>query len=318
MAALVINAKGEIVAENSESADLLAPFDRGDTVPLTVDAAVARVQRTRLSEVVELHLPGSEERLQISVSAIGTAGTADSSFALITILRPEQAPARTQAYQQLVSALGHELRTPLTAIMGHTEIMGSCQIEEEALWRRSLDFVTAEVERLSRLVEDLLYLSRLDLAPPYLRPANLRLVAEEAISTVFDSAEDHKVSLVLQASGRLPRVLADPDRIRQVFLNLLDNAIKYAPDSTVTVRLEPTEEAIKVEVSDNGPGVELDDLDHLFKPLYRGRHHKATPGTGMGLAIVRSILDQHKAAIHVDSEPDRGTRFTFSLPLAAA
>lgn len=314
-AALVVDAGGEICAQNEAAAGALASFGRGDTVPLTIDAAVGRVIQSGAPETVELHRPGSDEPLQVAVAPLGMGETA-VPHTLVIIQSTPLPPERALVYQQLISAIAHELRTPLTAVMGHTEIIGSCAIEEEALWRRSLAFVTAEVERLARLVEDLLHLSRLDLAASLLRPTNLRLIAEEALSTLFDKAEAQNITLILQAANTIPRVQADPDRIRQVFLNLIDNAIKYAPDSTVTIQLIAQKQTVQVEVRDTGPGIPNDELNHLFEPFYRGRQVGAIPGTGLGLTIVKSILDQHQAPIQVDSEVNNGTRFTFALPVA--
>jgi len=109
-------------------------------------------------------------------------------------------------------------------------------------------------------------------------------------------------------------VLADPDRIKQVFINLLDNSIKYAPGSNVTVRLTPEDEIVKVEISDNGPGIPAEDLPYIFEPFRRGKQTAArSKGTGLGLTIIRTILEQHQAPISVKSEVGIGTTFTFSL-----
>jgi len=314
-AALTCDAGGNILAHNKDADQFLTAYDRGDTVPLAVDAAVGRVIRTQIAESLELLRPGSEQRVHVSIAPLAGEETAVSQ-AIILFNHPAAAPQQLQIYQQLISAIGHELRTPLTAIMGHADIIGSCQIDEEALWRRSLTFVTAEVERLARLVEDLLHLSRLDFSPPRLRPTNLRLVAEEAVSTLFDTAQAQNVSLALQTANRLPRVSADPDRLRQVFLNLLDNAIKYAPGSTVTIHLELADDGLRTTISDTGPGISPDEMNHIFEPLFRGSHTAATPGTGLGLTIVQTILAQHDTAIHVQSQLDDGATFTFLLPLA--
>jgi two-component system phosphate regulon sensor histidine kinase PhoR len=182
--------------------------------------------------------------------------------------------------------------------MGHVEILNNCQIEEETLWRRSLGFVASETERLARLVEDLLSLSRLDRAPLHLQSVNLRLAAEEAISALFEAAERNNVSLILKTPAELPRVRADSG-------------------STVTVQLEANGGLGHVQVSDTGPGISTEDLPHLFEPFYRReRTAPGTSGIGLGLTIVHSILNQHNAPIRVHSLPGQGTTFAFSLPLA--
>jgi signal transduction histidine kinase len=156
-----------------------------------------------------------------------------------------------------------------------------------------------------------------------LRTINLRAVVESALSRLFDSAEAAGLTITLDAPASLPRVRADPDRLEQALLNLLDNAIKYTPTGgAVTVRLASEGGYMCVEVSDTGPGIPPEDLPHLFEPLYRAESVRSLPGTGLGLTIVRAILDQHGAAISVRSAPvpqggtPGGTTFTFRLPVA--
>jgi two-component system phosphate regulon sensor histidine kinase PhoR len=214
--------------------------------------------------------------------------------------------------------MAHELRTPLTAILGHVDILDSCDpARDEVLWRRSRDFVASEAQRLARLVEDLLTLSRLDLAPIQHRPVNLRAVAEEAISALFEAAEERAIGLALQSTPSLPRVLGDRDRLQQVFVNLLDNAIKYTdPGGQVAVHLTAQEEEIQVKVRDNGAGIAPEDLDHVFEPFFRGQDVRGVPGTGLGLTIVRTILEQHGSTIEVESVVRQGTTFRFDLSYA--
>jgi two-component system phosphate regulon sensor histidine kinase PhoR len=238
---------------------------------------------------------------------------------LIVIRESNAGGVDAQVYRRLMQTIGHELRTPLTAIMGHSDILSSCSIEEEAMWRRSQQFIARESERLARLVEDLLTLSRLDRAAASLTPVNLRAVAEEAISAVWQSAEDGGVTLALQAPEGLPRVRGDADRLRQVFVNLLDNGVKYTPDGgQVVVRLTPEESIVHAEVSDTGMGIAENDLPHIFDPLFRSDQaaHVAT-GTELGLTIVQAILAQHGADVRVHSEPRQGTTFSFDIFVAA-
>jgi two-component system phosphate regulon sensor histidine kinase PhoR len=314
LAALVLDADARIIAQNSLAAQWLKAGGQVKELPLAVDAAVGRVIRSRLAERLELAGPGNPGlRLQVSISPMDVDEHATG--ALVLAADPGAGARNTEMYQRLTGLIAHELRTPLTAIMGHVEILNSARMDEADLWRRSLGFVAGETERLARLVEDLLSLSRLDRVPVQTQPMNVRAAAEAALSELFEAAERKGVSLVLQAPPELPRVLADPDRIRQVFLNLLDNAIKYAPASTVTVRLTPEDAAVKVEITDTGPGIPSADLPHIFEPFYRSE--RAAPGArgaGLGLTLVRLILDQHNAPIRAHSLPDQETTFVFSLP----
>jgi two-component system phosphate regulon sensor histidine kinase PhoR len=315
-AAMTTDSDAHITTQNSSAVQLLRELKFDSDLPLTVDAAIGRVIRSGMTETMEIAPSGiPARRVQVTVAPLRTSATEPEALVLFTDLSSRS--NREEVYQRLTSTIAHELRTPLTAIMGHVDILNSCQIDEEALWRRSVGFVGGETERLARLVEDLLSLSRLDRIPLYLQPVNLRIAAEEAISALFDAAEQNHIVPIFQAPTDLPRVLADPDRIRQVFLNLLDNAIKYAPHSTVTIRLTPETGIVQVEVEDSGPGIPPQDLPHIFEPFRRGE--QVTPGsrgTGLGLTIVRAILDQHQAPISVRSELQQGTTFRFSLPVA--
>lgn len=314
--AFTTDGESRVLVQNSPAIQLLRELKWESTLPLMMEAGIGRVVHSGIAESMEI--ASSEKpvrRVQVTIAPLRAAGMDTES--LILLNDPSAGTNRADVNQRLVSTIAHEVRTPLTAIMGHVEILNSCGIDEESLWRRSLGFVSSETERLARLIEDLLSLSRLDRISLHLRPVNLHVAAEEAISALFDSAERNNVTSVIQAPTELPRVLADPDRIRQVFLNLLDNAIKYAPGSTITVRLMPETERVRVEVNDTGPGIQQEDLQYVFEPFWRGEQvASSSRGTGLGLTIIRAILDQHQAPISVQSEFGQGTTFSFSLPFA--
>jgi len=312
-AAITLDSEATVITHNTLATKLMDELNWSINLPTALDAAVGRVIRSFVTETMEIASQGKPvHRVQVTIAPLRTAG--QRAEALLLFNTQSAGSNRAEVYQRLMGSMAHELRTPLTAITGHVDIMNSCRFDEEALWRRSLGFVEAETQRLVRLVEDFLSLSRLDRMSLRRQPINLHVAVEEAISAVFDAAEQNKVVPILQAPTDIPLVLADPDRLKQVFLNLLDNAIKYAPGSSLTVRLTPEEGFVKVEVSDNGPGISPEDLPYVFEPFRRGK--QAAPGskgTGLGLTIVRAILDQHQAPIGVRSETGIGTTFTFSL-----
>jgi two-component system phosphate regulon sensor histidine kinase PhoR len=318
MAALVADSDRQVIAHNIEAARLLGLSGRDLELPLTLHTLVQRVLALGVSETTEIPAPDdAQRRLRVTVTALSAAGPARD--ALVLVSDPIELRQREMSYLRLISTVSHELRTPLTAIMGHVDILGSCNIEEEALWRRSQRFISGEVERLARLVDDLLSLSRLETSPSQMRPIKVRAIAEEAISALWEAAERAQVTLLLQAPPGLPRVLADPDRLQQVFINLLDNAIKYSSGgATATIRLGHEGDVVRVEVADTGPGIATDDLPHIFQPMYRGSSAaiRASLGTGLGLTIVKTILEQHGATVSVQSAPGEGTTFTFRLPHA--
>jgi two-component system phosphate regulon sensor histidine kinase PhoR len=271
-----------------------------------------RVAESREAETIQVTLGEGRPALRVHASPLPAGRTGSPLQGVLLLALPRSAGISLD----LTRLVAHELRTPLTAIVGHAEILESCDPAEEALWRRSRAFIAAEAQKLARLVDDLLSLARLEASPPLLRTVNLRAVVESALSRLFDGAEASRLTLTLDAPASLPRVRADPDRLEQALVNLLDNAIKYTPaGGAVTVRLTSEGGYVRVEVGDTGPGIAPEDLPHLFEPLYRAESVRGLPGTGLGLTIVRAILDQHGAAISVRSAPG-GTTFTFRLPVA--
>lgn len=202
-----------------------------------------------------------------------------------------------------INHLLHELRTPLTALVAHIEIMRTPQISA-SLHYSALETIQRETQRLTRLVRDMLELYRLETSADLpLQPTDLVLVAEDAIASVILQAEARGQRLAFDTDTALPRVLAHPDRLRQVFVNLLDNAIKYCrPCDTIRVYLEAQPEGVVCSVQDNGPGIAVTDLPHVTEQLYRGRTD--IPGIGMGLALANTILRQHHATLRITSTTD--------------
>jgi signal transduction histidine kinase len=312
--AMAIDPTGSPVAWNQEAAREFPLDGPASELPPDLTALASRVLEAGREESTEI-VDGQARRWRVIVTPLGAAPQIGT---LALLRRSGEETGRIQSYRHLISAMGHELRTPLTAILGHVDILGSCDPQQdEVLWRRSCGFIASEAQRLARLVEDLLTLSRLDLSPLQRRPVNLRAVAEEAISVLFQAAEARGVRLSLQSDSSLPRVPGDRDRLQQVFLNLLDNAVKYTlAGGEVTVHLVAQDKGVQVEVRDNGVGIAPEDLAHVFEPLYRGQDVRDVPGTGLGLTIVRTILEQHGTAIYVDSVLHQGTTFHFCLPYA--
>lgn len=218
-----------------------------------------------------------------------------------------------------LNSLSHELRTPLTAVLAHIEVLRAPDLPA-AIRDNSLHQIQQETSRLARLVQNLLTLSRLEASGrPELRPVALTLMAEAVISDIILAAEAKDMQLSLQAEAGLPRVLADPDQIKQVLLNLLDNAVKYGRvGDKIIVKLAGHPAGVQVTVQDNGPGIPAQDLSRVTDRLYRARPD--VEGSGLGLAIVAEILRQHDSQLHMESTAygqaeagDEGTTATFVL-----
>jgi len=235
-------------------------------------------------------------------------------------------------YRSFIQNISHELLTPLAAIAGHVANIKECSIEEVESWRLSQDIIEREVRRLTGLTSNLLLLSRLESGIPLrLGPTNIGVVVEEAVAGLLRVAQAKGIELSIQSPPRpfdckrsdlrtpLPRIPADRDRLKQVFVNLLDNAVKYCPEgSEVQARLQTDGESIIVEVADDGPGISPEDLPYIFDKMYRVEKEgtRAVTGSGLGLSIVKRIVELHGGQIAVESVEGEGTTFRVRLPLA--
>ncbi len=185
--------------------------------------------------------------------------------------------------------------------------------------RQFLEIVHAESTRLARLVSDFLDIQRLEAGQVEYHRTHLSLgpLAEE-MAEVF-GAQQHEIHL--EVADPLPDVEADPDRIRQVIANLLSNAIKFSVDpGSIEVRIDHAEGKVRLAVTDHGIGILEADQDKLFDKFFRTEdaRHRAISGSGLGLALVRQIVEAHGGTISVDSVPGTQTTFTISLPVAQA
>lgn len=217
------------------------------------------------------------------------------------------------AKEEFVAMVSHELRTPLTVIVGYLELMLDDDPPPEM--EAGLKVIGRNVERLRRLVDDLLTAAS---GPPGVSPvrADLGEIARESVAVITARGKDAGVDVVNEVpEGTIAR--CDPARISQVLDNLLSNAVKYSPaGGTVTVRAQKMPGSVVCEVEDQGMGMSPEDSAEVFSKFFRTSavRQAAIPGVGLGLAIVRSIVEEHGGRIHCRSELGRGTTFTFELP----
>ena len=229
---------------------------------------------------------------------------------------------------EFVANVSHELRTPLTAIQGYLETLLGGALEERANARRFLEIAFRHTERLGRLLNDLTDLSNIELGKVSLRRGPVRLsdVLGSVLDIVRPKAEAGRVGLIADVEPPDLGVHADHDRLAQILINLLDNAVKYTPEGGwVTVRARPLDgppdvKGVEVRVRDTGVGIPRADLPRITERFYRV--DKARPrdlgGTGLGLAIVRHLVLAHGGELTIDSVEGEGTTVRFTLPAAGA
>jgi len=220
-----------------------------------------------------------------------------------------------EARTQLFAGLSHELRTPVGAILTHLEILRLPDIPEETK-QQSLHLLRAEARRLARMVHLMLELGRLETTPEIdRRPVDLVDLAERAISSLASQAEERSIRFSLEADSPLPTVWGDPDRLMQVFLNLLDNVLKHCrPGDRATVILRRAEGGVLCAIQDTGPGIPAEHLPHVTRRFYRVAKQEVE-GSGLGLALVEEILRRHGSRLEISSqtEGETGTCVQFVL-----
>jgi signal transduction histidine kinase len=221
--------------------------------------------------------------------------------------------------QEFVADASHELRTPLTVVRSALDLLNQ---DLDAPLRANVDLVDQvrdEVNRLQRLTGDLLTLARSDRGQLVLAlaPLNARVMAAEAIRRLGPLAQERGVELAVDAPDPAPTLEADPDRLRQILLILLDNALKHTPSGgKVTVGVRGEDGRVAFEVADTGTGIAPEHLPRLFERFYRAdaARTREEGGSGLGLAIAKSLVVAHGGELAAESAPGRGTRMTVRLP----
>ena len=221
-----------------------------------------------------------------------------------------------QTRRDYVANVSHELRTPLTAMRGLIEPLRDGLVKDEEQRQHLYDIILRETMRLSRLVSDMLELSRLQSGTCSLekRPFNPGRMLRSVFDAYAQYADDYGQTLRLHAPDALPDVLGNPDRTEQVLVAILDNAMKYTPEGgTIDLIAEPTPELLRVTVKDTGPGIAQADLPHVFERFYKADKAHQGKGTGLGLAIAHEIMKQLGEELTVHSVQGEGSAFTFTL-----
>ncbi|HEX2173983.1 MAG TPA: ATP-binding protein [Dehalococcoidia bacterium] len=233
----------------------------------------------------------------------------------------DQIEATLRAQRQFIADSSHELRTPLTALGGMVEmLLLGVDAGDRQKTQRVLSALDREIGRLSRLVQDLLTLSQLDAHPRIARqPVALSRLVEDITDQARGLARGQSVQCTIEPGVA---VLGDPDRLQQVILNLMDNALKYTPpDGQVTLTLRRDHDQADLTVADTGEGIAPDALPHIFDRFYRADKARArkSGGAGLGLAIAQAIVEAHGGRLDAASDGiGCGSRFTLRLPLAGA
>jgi PAS domain S-box-containing protein len=269
----------------------------------------------------QLDIEGRVVSVHLAPVLMGARSSLPQFLGTVSVFRDVTAEVEAdRAKTEFVSMVSHELRTPMTSIKGYTDLMlmesvGPLTDPQE----KFLSIVRNNVDRLTMLVDDLLDISRiesgrLDLAP---EPMSLQEAVARVVTSMKARANEKGILLRSELSPDLPMVRADPDRLAQILTNLVGNACQYTPSGGEVVVVAQSRGAeVHVCVRDTGIGISAADRDKIFDRFFRADSPEVqgTPGTGLGLPIVKSLVQMHGGEIWVESTPGEGSRFTFTLP----
>ncbi|MDP5360709.1 MAG: ATP-binding protein [Paracoccaceae bacterium] len=285
-----------------------------------------------INAIAETRASGTPQEIRFT----GRAGPRDTVFRvavaaadgdiLLTFMDQTAAEEVGQMRRDFVANVSHELRTPLTALLGFIETLGGAARNDAAARDRFLGIMAHEANRMTRLVDDLLSLSRVE-EDERVRPreqVDLAALLASVIKGLEPQAKDAGVDVVLEVESAVDLVPGDTGQLVQVFTNLVENGIKYgASGGTVTVTLAARQmhqrlrgEAVRISVSDKGDGIAEHHIARLTERFYRVDSHRSREvgGTGLGLAIVKHIINRHRGRLLIESEVGVGTKVSVFLP----
>ncbi len=282
-----------------------------------LDELLERVLRT--GEPGTLEIRRARPDTQILEARLAPAGQREDRGVLMVLRDITRSRQLEQMRTEFVANVTHELRTPLTSIRGFAETLLEGALEEPETAAHFIGIIKRESEHLGALIEDLLDLSRIESGKFKMRREQVRIqdLVTDAVNRLLPKAQHHSVELTAQVPQELAPLTGDSDRLSQVLINLIDNAIKYTPaGGSVSVTVCDDGPVISVAVADTGTGIPKADLPRIFERFYRvdKARTRSTGGTGLGLSIVKHIIDSHKGSIKAESELGKGSSFTFTLP----
>jgi signal transduction histidine kinase len=320
--------RDEISGETRDTALLVgAGLIAGLTGAALLFSGLIASMRRPLEDLVEAseRLAGGDLQARVRVGGLSETAALGAAFNEMAEELQRRAGERDQLDRmkdEFVLTASHELRSPLTAVQGFAELL---MIERERLTPKqaeTVEVILDNTRHLVRLLNDLLDLARSDAGRLAIQPVPSEIsgLVEDAVRTMRGQTDAKGQRLELDTEPALPQVNADPDRIRQVLVNLLTNANEYCPaGATIQVSVHRSNDDAEIAVIDNGPGIPAPQLEHIFERFTRGDAGltQRVGGTGLGLAISKSLVELHGGTISAQSSPGQGSAFTIRLPLMA-
>jgi two-component system sensor histidine kinase BaeS len=320
--------RSQISSDTRDTALLVAAgLIAGLTGALLLFSGLIASMRRPLEELVEAsgRLAAGDRSARVEVGGLSETAALGAAFNEMADELEREASQRDQLDRlkdEFVLTASHELRSPLTSVQGFAELL---MLERDSLTPKQVETVQIILDNcnhLVRLLNDLLVLARSDAGRLTIepRPTALGPLVEDVVRTMRAQTDAADQTLTARIEPDLPPVEVEPDRIRQILVNLLTNAHDYSPGgASIGVTARPLGAEVEISVSDDGPGIPEDQQQHLFERFTRGDAGltQRVGGTGLGLAISKSLVELHGGTISVDSAVGRGSTFSFRLPVRA-
>ncbi|WP_026584596.1 two-component system histidine kinase PnpS [Bacillus sp. J33] len=268
----------------------------------------------------QLIIPVNIERRYFEVYGVPIIGTNDEWKGILLVFHDiTELKKLEQMRKDFVANVSHELKTPITSIKGFSETLLDGAMEDKQALNDFLNIILKESDRLQSLIQDLLDLSKIEQQGFSLtiQPMDLTVALEDVIAIMKGKAAEKDIVFEYKRDESSVYIEGDVHRLKQVFINIISNAISYTPNKgTIYISLEETEKAVFAEIRDTGIGIEASEIPRIFERFYRvdKARSRNSGGTGLGLAIVKHLVEAHKGSITVNSEVGKGTSFTIELP----
>ena len=315
---ITVDAKGTVTDANPAARRLLPWAEAGTPIRELLSGQMPARRLDSLlegREQEEIHIGEGEAVLAVTASKL----SAEEGGAVLSIRDISERARLERMKDEFVLTASHELRSPLTSVQGFAELL---MLERERLSPKqgeTVEIILDNTRHLVRLLNDLLDLARSDAGRLAINPVptDIGSLVEDVVRSIRAQTESKHQNLELDLASNLPQVSAEPDRIRQVLVNLVTNAHEYSPEGArISVSARPVGGDVEISVADDGPGIPKGQADHIFDRFTRGDAGltQRVGGTGLGLAISKSLVELHGGTIGVSSVPGRGSTFRVVLP----
>ena len=322
---MFLDENGRIIAVNSSLAEIFGV----DKVKAAGSSLIEYIRNHELENFIRnalLSQRGAEKEFElvtpvelvIRIRAVLFGGPEEKKGLLVIINDMTATRNLEKIRVEFAANVSHELKTPLAAIKGYIETLQDGAINDKKNNVKFLTIIGEQVERLDRLISDLLELSKIESGKKEITLVrfDIKELFESVENIAGPSAERKKIKLEIDVPAGFSEVLADKNMMEIALLNLVDNAVKFTSSGSVKMTAERSAERVKISVTDTGIGIPAELLPRIFERFFRADKARSREfgGTGLGLSIVKHVMEVHHGSVLVESEPDKGSKFTLTLP----